>query len=278
MSDALLIGISARIYHPVAPVPGFGGIFNKTLHYLEQSVAHWVLQPHVLALMIPPVEREGLVQAGQMSLADYAERLDGLVLQGGTDIAPESYGETPLAPDWSGDRIRDRYEIGLFEAFVAQGKPVIGICRGCQLINVALGGTLYQDIPTQLDSAIAHRDDARFESQFHEVSLVAGSRLAALYPGVASAEINSIHHQGIKVLAPDLEVEAVAVPDGVIEAVRWRGPSYLFGMQWHPEFMVQRQFHPNQLDGAPILNEFLAAARTRRGVSAPSAVRLGAVG
>ncbi|WP_309624747.1 gamma-glutamyl-gamma-aminobutyrate hydrolase family protein [Methylibium sp.] len=264
MSDALLIGISARIYHPIAPVIDLGGIFNKTLHYLEQSVAHWVLQPHVLALMIPPVEREGLLQPGQVSLADYAERLDGLVLQGGTDIAPESYGETPLAPDWAGDRVRDRYEIGLFEAFVAQGKPVIGICRGCQLINVALGGTLYQDIPTQLPSAIAHRDDERYDHQFHEVSLVPGSRLAALYPSITHAEINSIHHQGIKALALELDVEALAVPDGLIEAVRWRGPSYLFGMQWHPEFMAQRQFHPNQLDGGPILAEFLDAARARR--------------
>ena len=266
MSDALLIGISARIYHPIAPVVEDlgGGIFNKTLHYLEQSVAHWVLQPGVLALMIPPVEREGLVRPGQVSLSDYAERLDGLVLQGGTDIAPESYGETPLSPEWSGDRIRDRYETGLLRAFMALGKPVMGICRGCQLINVALGGTLYQDIPTQMPEAIAHRDDERYDHQFHEVALVPGSKLAGLYPGVERSEINSIHHQGIKVLAPELEVEARAVPDGMIEAVRWRGPSYLFGMQWHPEFMAQRQIHPDQLDGGPILTEFVEAARARR--------------
>ena len=264
MSNALLIGISARIYHPSAPVIDLGGIFNKTLHYLEQSVAHWVLRPGVLGLMIPPVECEGLLQRGQVSLADYAAQLDGLVLQGGNDIAPETYGETPLAPDWAGDRVRDRYEIELFEAFVATGKPVIGICRGCQLINVALGGTLYQDIETQVPEAIAHRDDDRYDHQFHKASLVPGSRLAALYPGVTQAEINSIHHQGIKDLAPELQVEALSVPDGLIEAVRWRGPSYVFGMQWHPEFMAQRQFHPNQLDGNPILTEFLHAASVRR--------------
>ena len=264
MSDALLIGISARIYHPITPVADIGGIFTRTLHYLEQSVAHWVLQPDALALMIPPVEREGLLQPSEVSLADYAQRLDGLVLQGGADVAPESYGETPLAPAWAGDRVRDRYEIELFNAFVAAGKPVIGICRGCQLINVAFGGTLYQDISTQVPTAIAHVDDARYDNQFHEVSLVQGSRLAGLYPGTHRAEINSIHHQAIKDLGRELSIEAVAVPDGLIEAVRWRGPSYVFGMQWHPEFMAQRQLHPEQLDGRPILREFLDAARARR--------------
>jgi len=264
MSDALLIGISARIYHPITPVADIGGIFTRTLHYLEQSVAHWVLQPDALALMIPPVEREGLLQPSEVSLADYAQRLDGLVLQGGADVAPESYGETPLAPAWAGDRVRDRYEIELFNAFVAAGKPVIGICRGCQLINVAFGGTLYQDISTQVPTAIAHVDDARYDNQFHEVSLVQGSRLAGLYPGTHRAEINSIHHQAIKDLGRELNIEAVAVPDGLIEAVRWRGPSYVFGMQWHPEFMAQRQLHPDQLDGRPILREFLDAARARR--------------
>lgn len=264
MSDALLIGISARIYHPSTPVADIGGIFTRTLHYLEQSVAHWVLQPHVLALMIPPIEREGLLQPGEVSLADYAQRLDGLVLQGGADLAPESYGETPLAPAWAGDRVRDRYEIELFNAFVAAGKPVIGICRGCQLINVAFGGTLYQDISTQVPAAITHLDDARYDNQFHEVSLVQGSQLAALYPGARRVEINSIHHQAIKDLGRELIIEAVAVPDGLIEAVRWRGPGYVFGMQWHPEFMAQRPLHPDQLDGGPILREFLDAARKRR--------------
>ncbi|WP_428425346.1 gamma-glutamyl-gamma-aminobutyrate hydrolase family protein [Methylibium sp.] len=264
MHDALLIGISARIYHPSTPVADIGGIFTRTLHYLEQSVAHWVLQPDALALMIPPVEREGLLRPSEVSLAAYAQRLDGLVLQGGADVAPQSYGESPLAPAWTGDRVRDRYEIELFNAFVAAGKPVIGICRGLQLINVAFGGTLYQDISTQVPEAIAHVDDARYENQFHEISLVQGSQLASLYPGAHRAEINSIHHQAIKDLGRELDIEAVAVPDGLIEAVRWRGPSYVFGMQWHPEFMAQRQFHPDQLDGRPILREFLDAARARR--------------
>jgi len=264
MSRPLIIGISARIHHPVGPVLDLGGVYTKTLHYLEQSVAHWILAKDVLAVMIPAIESEGLIQRSEMSLAGYAKHLDGLVLQGGADIAPESYGETPLHPDWAGDRVRDRYEVDLFNAFVAAGKPVIGICRGCQLINVALGGTLFQDIPTQLPAAVSHRDTDMYERALHDVSFVAGSRLSQLYPDRAQAKINTIHHQAVKDLGRDLVIEALGVPDGVVEAIRWRGPSYVFGMQWHPEFLALATLDHSQLDGAPILNEFLETARACR--------------
>ena len=265
MARPLLIGISARIHHPIGPVRDLGGVYTKTLHYLEQSVAHWVLSKDVLAMMIPAIESEGLIQPSEMSLSAYAEHLDGLVLQGGNDVAPESYGETALHPDWGGDRIRDRYEIELFNAFVAAGKPILGICRGCQLINVALGGTLFQDIPTQVPDAIAHRDVSMYERQLHPVNLVQGTRLAELYPGTRQAMINSIHHQAVKGLGRDLVIEALGVPDGIVEAIRWRGPSYVFGMQWHPEFLAQKSLDETQLDGQPILRDFLDAARAVRG-------------
>ena len=260
----LLIGISARIHHPIGPVLDLGGVYTKTLHYLEQSVAHWVLAKDVLAVMIPAIESEGLIQRSDMSLAAYAEHLDGLVLQGGADVAPESYGETPLHADWGGDRVRDRYEIDLFNAFVAAGKPVIGICRGCQLINVALGGTLFQDIPTQVWQAGSHRDAALYERALHDVTLVQGTRLAQMFPGVKQAKINSIHHQAVKDLGRDLVIEALGVPDGIVEAIRWRGASYVFGMQWHPEFLALKSFDQTQLDGGPILADFLATARACR--------------
>jgi putative glutamine amidotransferase len=264
MPRPLIIGISARIHHPVGPVLDLGGVYTKTLHYLEQSVAHWVLAKEVLAVMIPAIESEGLIQRSEMSLSSYAEYLDGLVLQGGADVAPESYGETPLTPEWAGDRVRDRYEIDLFNAFVAAGKPVIGICRGCQLINVALGGTLFQDISTQVTHAISHRDAELYESALHSVNLVQGTRLAQMYPGVKQAKINSIHHQAVKDLGRDMVVEALGVPDGIVEAIRWRGPSYVFGMQWHPEFLALKSLDASQLDGSPILNDFLATARAAR--------------
>jgi putative glutamine amidotransferase len=150
---------------------------------------------------------------------------------------------------------------------VASGKPVIGICRGCQLINVALGGTLFQDIPTQLPNAVSHRDPEKYEQALHDVSFVAGSHLAQLYPGMASAKINTIHHQAVKDLGRDLVIEALGVPDGVVEAIRWRGSSYVFGMQWHPEFLALATLDQGQLDGRPILRDFLDTARARRDAS-----------
>jgi hypothetical protein len=137
-----------------------------------------------MAVMIPAVTKGSIVTRSDLDLDDYANTLDGLVLQGGNDVAPETYGETPLHPDWAGDRVRDRYEIELIDAFVRAGKPVFGICRGLQLLNVMFGGTLLQDIATQRPASRAHRDGSAFERHFHGIELVKGSRLAQLYPGV----------------------------------------------------------------------------------------------
>jgi len=263
MTRPLLIGVSARIYYPRAPVLDLGGVWTRTLHYLEQSVAHWLMSPSVLAVMIPAVEQESLVTRADLSLDGYAEALDGLLLQGGNDLAPETYGETPLHPDWHGDRIRDRYEMDLVERFMRAGKPVLGICRGCQLINVVFGGTLVQDIATQLPQALRHVDHDHYERQLHPLDLLPGTRLAQLYGGPRRATVNSIHHQAVKDLGRELVVEARA-PDGLVEAIRWAGPSYVFGMQWHPEFLALDDYHALQLDGRPILDDFLAAARAVR--------------
>jgi putative glutamine amidotransferase len=103
-----------------------------------------------------------------------------------------------------------------------------------------------------------------YDRNMHELRFEPGTRLAGLYPGLAVAQVNSIHHQAVKDLGRDLEVEARA-PDGIVEAVRWRGPSYVFGMQWHPEFMAaDSPLHVSQLDGGPVLRDFVAAARAVR--------------
>jgi len=260
----LLIGVSARIYYPAGPVLDLGGVWTKTLHYLEQSVAHWVMSGGALPVMVPAVDSDSLVKRAEIDLAHYAEALDGLVLQGGNDVAPESYGETPLHPDWHGDRVRDRYEMELVDAFVKAGKPVFGICRGFQLLNVMHGGTLLQDIATQRPDSLAHRDTPRFERHCHEIELVDGTRLAQLYPGVTRALANSIHHQGIKDLADDFIVEARCPEDGLIEAIRRRGPGYVAAVQWHPEFH-DSDVH-GTFDDTAILEDFLAAARAARQV------------
>ena len=208
--------------------------------------------------MIPSPEGDTRRPASPVTVADYARELDALVLMGGADVCPASYGETALNPAWNGDRIRDDYEIALMRAFVDTGKPVLGLCRGAQVINVALGGTLWQDIPTQRPDALHHRDQALYEKNCHATSIVAGSGLARLYPGLALAKTNSVHHQAIKALGRDVVVEAWSEPDRIVEAIRWAGPSYVFGVQWHPEF------HPpgdrTFIDDTPLLDDFLSTA------------------
>jgi putative glutamine amidotransferase len=248
------IGISACFFHADAARPIFTG---KTLQYVEQSIVHWVQSAGALALVIP--SPEGTTKRGDVTLRDYAQLLDGLVLEGGSDVWPGSYGEAPLAPEWSGDRVRDEYEIALLRAFVDAGKPVLGVCRGLQVINVAFGGTLYQDIGTQKPEAGAHRDASLYDQHFHEIELVAGSRLAQLYRGITRATVNSVHHQGIKDLAAGFVIEAVSLDDHIIEALRWTGPSYVAAVQWHPEFLDWKAAH--LLSGDPILEDFLSAAR-----------------
>jgi putative glutamine amidotransferase len=262
MPSRLLIGVSARIYYPGSAGVPLGGVWTKTLHYLEQSVAHWVLSGGAMAVMVPAVDSDSIVKRTDLDLHDYAAALDGLVLQGGNDVAPESYGEAPLHDDWHGDRVRDRYEMELIRAFVAAGKPVFGICRGLQLLNVTYGGTLLQDIPTQRPEALDHRMPGKYEHHHHTVEFVPGTHLASLFPDVSHATTNSIHHQGIKDLATDFVVEARCPEDGMIEAVRRRGPGFVAGVQWHPEFHDPTD--PVTLDDTPILHDFLSAARRAR--------------
>jgi putative glutamine amidotransferase len=232
------IGISPRLFHPE---PGAKGVHTKMLDYLEHSVADWLHSRDALAFLLPVSERA----------REYARALDGLVLQGGADISPLAYGEQPQKPEWAGDPVRDRFEIALVQAFTAAGKPVLGICRGAQLSNVALGGSLHQDIPN-------HRSDG-YDRHSHQVRLERGSGLARLYGETGPRQVVSIHHQAIKRLGRDLVVEAHAEGDGVIEAVRSRGPTYICAVQWHPEFHGGRN---GFLDGGPLLDEFLRATRT----------------
>jgi len=251
----LKIGISACFFHEDPKRPIFKGM---TLQYIEQNVAHWLMQRDVLAFMVPSPEGRTRRPGSKATVDAYAQELDGLVLMGGSDVCPESYGEKALKPEWNGDRIRDDYEIALLRAFTALGKPVLGVCRGAQVINVAQGGTLYQDLGTQAPHALNHRNWALYQENCHAVSLVPGSGLAQLYPGIDLVKTNSIHHQAVKDLGRDLVVEAWSEPDRVVEAIRYEGPGYLFAVQWHPEFHAPDD--PSFVDDTPILDEFLAAA------------------
>jgi putative glutamine amidotransferase len=252
----LKIGISACFFHPDPQRAVFKG---KTLQYVEQEMAHWVMQKDAMALMIPSPEGDSRRPGSRVSVGDYARELDGLVLMGGSDVSPESYGEKPLKPEWTGDRIRDDYEIALLRAFIAAGRPVLGVCRGAQVINVAQGGTLYQDIASQFPGALNHRNWDIYDQNSHATAIVPGSGLARLYPGLTLIKTNSVHHQAARELGRDLVVEAWSEPDQVVEAIRWNGPSYVFAVQWHPEFHDRND--SSFIDDTPILDDFLAHAR-----------------
>jgi putative glutamine amidotransferase len=256
MSDRLKIGISACFLYPDATRAVFA---KKTLQYIEQSMAHWIMSGGALPVMIP--SPAGQAAPTEVHLNDYAQWLDGLVLHGGADVWPGSYGEEPLQERWSGDRIRDVYEQALVRAFVAAGKPVFGVCRGLQLINVAFGGTLLQDIGTQRPDALVHRDADSYDLNFHGLDLVPNTRLSELLAGAESLKINSIHHQGIKDLATGFVVEARCPDDGMIEAIRYTGAAYVAAVQWHPEF---HRSELGTLDDTPLLQDFLNAAQAAK--------------
>lgn len=260
--DRVKIGVSACYLYPDPARAAFG---KKTLNYVEQSVPHWLMSGGALPVMIPPTSGE--TARGDVGLDDYAAWLDGLLLHGGVDVAPGSYGEQALDPRWQGDPVRDAYEMALVKAFVAQGKPVFGICRGLQLINVAFGGTLVQDIPTQRPQALVHRDADRYDLNFHQLELVPNTRLSTLLANRSSQKINSVHHQCVKDLAPGFVVEAVCPHDATIEAIRHTGADWVAAVQWHPEFHGPAH---GTLDDTPVLDDFLAAARATRVTHSPT--------
>lgn len=254
----LKIGVSARIFHPET---GAKGLRGKTLQYLEESIAQWVMSRDVLVFMIPTVNTNSMIHPSNIRLRDYAKHLDGLVLQGGADVSPHSYSELATRPEWSGDRARDMYELELLHEFIEAGKPVLGICRGCQLINVAFGGTLYQDIASDVPTAIEHVNDL-YDSHHHEIQFPANSTFAAMLGHPEHAKVNSIHHQAVKDLGRDLNIEAVAGQDNIVEAIRYQKANFVVGLQWHPEF--HHSGGPDMLDCTPILDHFLRAARETR--------------
>lgn len=184
------------------------------------------------------------------------DRLDALLLPGGEDIDPAYYGEAVHARCGTISAVRDRVELILIRWAVEDNMPLLAICRGIQVLNVALGGSLYQDIAAQLPTAGRHdwypgfpRDHAA-----HQVEIAAGSRLAHLI-ATPTLPVNSFHHQAIKGLAPGLTVTALA-PDGIVEAVEMDGYPFGLGVQWHPEELA-----PQDAQAQRLFEAFIAASR-----------------
>jgi len=162
------------------------------------------------------------------------EGVSGLVLTGGEDVNPARYGASPHERLGDVHDGRDAFETALVHAARARALPTLAICRGVQILNVALGGTLIQDIPSERPDAIEHDGDWARTKRVHEVSVAPGSRLARAL-GTEQPRVNSMHHQAIGTVAPSLAAVARA-PDGIVEGVEWPDDDWwMVGVQWHPE-------------------------------------------
>ena len=180
-------------------------------------------------LILPYTENED-------TLDQFVRICDGFLFSGGGDVDPALYGEPVRAGCGKIQRYRDEMELRIFHKARLAGKPILGICRGIQLINVALGGTLYQDIPSELNTGILHRQTEPKERPSHKIRVRKGTPLYDLIGGEFVAG-NSFHHQAIKTLGKGLEIMATA-EDGVTEAVFLPGKPYLRAYQWHPERLL----------------------------------------
>ena len=183
----------------------------------------------LIPLIVPPLSRAS-------AAAVILDSVSGLVLTGGEDVDPARYGEKRHEKIRSINAARDATEIALIEEAKARGKPILAICRGIQILNVALGGTLVQDIPSQLDTKIAHDEDSPRNSRSHDISIEPGSLIAKAV-GTEHCTVNSFHHQSVKRVADGMRVTARS-PDGVIEGLESADDWWVIAVQWHPEEMT----------------------------------------
>ncbi len=231
MSIQPLIGITGGVLDDAGPTPG------NHRSYVNEAYVTAVKRNGGLPVIIP-------VNYAPETAAGLVARLDGLVFSGGQDVDPAFYHQEPhqkLGETWP---TRDRFELALLEAARAAKKPVLAICRGLQLVNVAYGGTLYQDLSELAQPTLKHLHYRHPYEPVHQVTLTSGSQLAHIF-GTAELRVNSMHHQVVKEVGKGLVATATAA-DGVIEALE-APADRLLAVQWHPEEMATRALQMNQL-------------------------------
>jgi putative glutamine amidotransferase len=234
-----LIGLTAYKFHNSSGLPqsGLGEAYTR-------AVAHAGGLPVIIPLGLPEAQ-----------LIRLAQRLDGVLFTGGGDIDPARYGHAahPLVDDV--DAERDRTEFVLLDHLLKQQTPILGICRGFQVINTGLGGTLFEDILDQKPGALRHQYYPNYPRDLtpHTVEVTPGSRLAEILGQGGPLPVNSLHHQGVEDPAPGLVTCAVA-PDGLIEALEQPDHPFLVAVQWHPECL------PDHAPMQAIFRAFVAAA------------------
>ncbi len=185
-----------------------------------------VMRSGVLPVVLPVTEDQRLLDA-------MYEHVDGVVFTGGADLSPSLYGEEKLPECGNTEPARDRMELALLRRCIREGKPFLAICRGFELLNVAMGGTLYQDIASQRPDSLFHPCYDTPAKQVHTVRVMADTRLMRI-EGMEELQVNSRHHQGVKTVGRDLAVSAVA-SDGLVEGLELPSHPFAIGVQWHPE-------------------------------------------
>ena len=232
--------------------PGFTGQDSQLCISLRETYSNAIRcsggVPVIFPLYIAPDD-----------IGEYAARVDGILFSGGADFSPHLFNEDPIRELNSISSVRDDTELALMEAARLSRIPILGICRGCQTINIALGGSLIQDIPRQFPNSIGHYPkDIPSCEPYHYVTILGGeSRMAAIFkqPGIRT---NSFHHQSVKEIAPGLRVTA-QTSDGIIEAYEGADPSwYVHGIQFHPEAMCEKR---PEFRG--LFTDFVTACRQR---------------
>ena len=221
----LLLAVSALwACRPSAPLIGIScGRTSAGAASLSANYTEAVARAGGIPVIFPTVSDPALAAA-------LLKQVDGVIFSGGPDLDPSYYGETVWNETVSVDTLRDASDLMLMRAALDSGKPILAICRGEQLMNVVLGGTLYQDIPTQVDTVVKHGGGA-----WHRIGVEKGSVLYDLF-GQDSITVNSFHHQAVKDVAPGVRVTAHA-PDGIVEAYEYRNQVIAF--QFHPEGMAR---------------------------------------
>jgi len=234
---------------PVIGLTAYRGLNGKDspIVALMESYLFAVTEAGGVPVLVPP----GLSDAASRELYT---RLDGILLTGGGDIAPERFGGQPHPKIGDVDPERDAVEFSLLSGAVDRKKPFLGICRGFQVVTVGLGGTLYTHLPDQFPGALEHDYEKNHPRDYlaHPVNVTQGSRLAQAL-GEIRLSVNSLHHQGAKELPPALMPVAWS-PDGLVEAVELTGHPFGIGVQWHPECL------PDQPAARRLFKAFVEAA------------------
>jgi putative glutamine amidotransferase len=208
--------------------PARWGVWDRPAVLLPHEYLLEIQRAGALAIMIPPDPQ--LIENPDEML----DRIDALILAGGADLDPASYGAEPHPATNGTVPVRDQVELALTRRAVQRDIPVLGICRGMQLLNVACGGTLRQHIPDEVGHQDHRRNPGTFDGNDHEVELVAGS-LAARAAGEQRHNTKSHHHQGVAAIGDALQVTGVSVLDDLPEAIEAPGSRFVLGVQWHPE-------------------------------------------